>query len=71
MSRLIECQRVVLAILSPTEPLSEASIREEVDNGCLREWSLDDVVYVINSLHGRNKIRWVAFEGWCLGGRPS
>ena len=33
-------------------------------------WSTEELKDVLARLQIRNEIRWVAFEGWCRGGRP-
>jgi hypothetical protein len=69
MSDLQSLENTLLNILGP-KPMSEAEIEREIDVGCLRAYDRETVKYVLNSLHERNRIRWVAFAGWVLGGRP-
>lgn len=64
-------RNAILNLLRPDVPFSEGNIRAEVERGCLRRYELVDVERTINELQGENKIRWVAFSGWCRGGRPS
>lgn len=57
----------VTGILSPTAPTSESNLtRLLTSNG----WDQDRIQAAVNEAQSRNLIRWVAFEGWCKGGRP-
>jgi hypothetical protein len=57
-------------ILDFAEPTTEQAIRDEIKKGILRGYSEAQVKHVLGELQVRNEIRWVAFSGWCLGGRP-
>lgn len=70
MSRVVDCENMILQMLQQFDPMSEEAIRSEIRDGCLRAWDRDLVQYILNSLQERNVIRWIAFRGWCLGGRP-
>jgi SOS response regulatory protein OraA/RecX len=57
----------VASMLSVTEPTTEKDLfRKLIEAGMESE----EIVVTINECHMRNEIRWVAFQGWCLGGRP-
>lgn len=59
---------LVVCMLSPTHPTSESELV-----GLLRDaygWSGQTIEHVVNEAQAENVIRWVAFGGWCRGGRP-
>lgn len=66
-----ELRNQVVGMLSFTKPMGEVTVRAEIYRGCLRGYSEEQVKDVLDDLHYRNEIRWVAFEGWLRGGRPS
>lgn len=71
MSRPNDAQRdniaLVLECLSPNEPLGERQLLDALAMKGVEHEAAKDAV---NVAHGLNMIRWVAFDGWCLGGRP-
>ena len=64
-------RNIILNMLSDTEPMSESAIARERGVGILRKYSEDSVKAELDFLLSKNKIRWVAFRGYCKGGRPS
>ena len=62
-----ELQRLVLQALDEAKPTSEAALRIVFAKRGIRG---EDVQQAVNTLHARNDVRWVAFQGWCKGGRP-
>lgn len=62
-----ELQQQVLKALSFEKPTQEWALRMLfAKQGVAGE----DVKRALDTLHSRNEIRWVAFSGWCRGGRP-
>lgn len=68
MSSQHSIEDMVLNALDPIKPMSERELREKLTRQNVLPENADNA---INELHGRNKIRWVAFQGWALGGRPT
>ncbi len=62
----VEARDRVIALLSPTTPTSETDLylllREDL--------SRDEIKAAVSECLFRNEIRWVAFQGYCRGGRP-
>lgn len=57
----------VVSLLSETHPTSESDLLGLLyGEGLTREQALEAIALA----QARNEIRWVAFQGWCKGGRP-
>jgi hypothetical protein len=58
----------VLELLSAREPMSEEMLSRLLNVDGMSEERISNAV---NTAHAQNRIRWVAFEGWLKGGRPT
>lgn len=62
----VEARDRVIALLSPDHPMPETDLyrllREELDR--------EEIKTAVATCLMRNEIRWVAFQGYCRGGRP-
>lgn len=58
----------VVSCLSSRKPTTEKQLREFLAKH--EGWDADRVNRACNEAQAQNLIRWVAFEGWMLGGRP-
>lgn len=67
MTSTEEGRACVISVLDPTLPTGEKELyRLLAAKGMERE----EIEVTINECHMRNEIRWVAFSGYCRGGRP-
>ena len=59
---------LILTTLKRDEPTSENDLTIALQRHGLYDDNLKK--RAVSTLHDQNKIRWVAFRGWCFGGRP-
>lgn len=61
-------REAVLVLLDAETPMKESELLALGKASGFKSAEIKDATAV---LHNRNEIRWVAFHGYCLGGRPS
>ena len=60
--------RQIEILLKPDRPTSELELKAILMNEF--GWTAERVHQAVSSAQAKNTIRWVAFQGWLLGGRP-